>query len=134
VPAADAGRRLPRLRPDLVEKAALDILDDAVTLIVRQLLGGQHDVEARRCGQGCDCNNGRPRRFRLAERQPIIVHVDEVRIVFLDQVDLALEPVAHEAGILWRRVLQPLAVAGIVPGVHLGDAVEPSGGAKLGPV
>src|SRR5205085_5436799 len=46
MPAADAGAGLPGHGADALDEAAFDILDDAVALIGRELLGGEHALDA----------------------------------------------------------------------------------------
>src|ERR1035437_9406054 len=60
----------------------------------------------------------------LAERQLGIVEVNQVRIIGVDEVLTAEEPVLREAGIHGRYAFVPGAVVGLVPLVGLGYGGE----------
>ena len=117
-----------------VGHAALDVFDHAGDVLRRHVLGIDDDVRrafrarsARVVVVGDDVETG------LAERQLGVVEVENVRVILVDEVLAAQEPLLGERGVHRRRVLIPDAVVLLVPLVHRLDAGQAIGDLDVRP-
>ena len=126
-PVADAGVGLPRLVPQMIGKSALDILHHGETRIRLQLLARQHDIDVAMPLDRSIIIVGRRLQPHRAEGKLMIVHIDEVGLIFVDQVGLAQQPASDIGRIILGPGFDPLAIMRVMPAVHRLDRVDAIG-------